>query len=169
MNKLLIISMLTALQLGCLSVMHKPVLDIPFISQPEKYECGSSCLMMALQYFGKPAEYDPIRQQTHIPAISGTTAEVIAHSAETFGLHATLSQLTPPQIKNTFDSNHLIILLIPPAPDEKIGHFVLLTGTKPDNNIVYAHSGTKRNQIIYLNDQHYSAIILTDPENPNSE
>lgn len=156
---------------GCTVLTRRDVLmRVPFIPQSNPHHCGVACLEMALQYYG--INYDPseLERQTYIPALSGSTPEIIADTAEKYGLSAKLSKRSLREIKHDLLSETLVIVFLPPEEGETLGHFVVATGAHIQQEKLVAHDGLNRNQIIPVKpDDAFTTIVLTLRSNEENQ
>jgi len=135
-------------------------LEVPFIPQAATNHCGVTCLAMTLEYFRIAYAYQDLVKEVYIPALSGSTPELIADTAERYGLKADIRQLPVADIASTLASHRIPILFLPPASGERIGHYILVHGTSASPTTFRTHDGIARNRRRKLVLDAYPAIVL---------
>lgn len=158
----LVLPVLAIVLNGCMA-LHRHTLDVPFHPQPSPNLCGVNCLAMAFDYFEIPYDFEELTAKAFVPALDGSTPELLADVAETYGLHATMRELDRVAIKTVIESGLLPILFIPPAHGETIGHFILVTGISADLRHIRAHDGNRRHRQRRLDHVTYVTLLLTIP------
>ncbi len=146
---------------GCMT-LPKHTLDVPFRPQPSPNLCGVNCLAMALDYFAIPYEFEDLTAKAFVPALDGSTPELLADVAEAYGLHAEIKGLDEVAIKAAIESGLLPILFIPPADGETIGHFILVTASAENPRRIQAHDGKRRHRRRRLDHDTYVTLLLTN-------
>jgi len=160
---------LALLASGCASLpMRKR--DVPFHPQTRRNHCGVNCLAMAFDYFSIPYTQDTLAAQAFVPALDGSTPELLADVAEEYGLSATIQELQADVIAQALRSEGLPIVFLPPAGDETVGHFILVTGAAGDPHRIRAHDGMHphRRQRLAANAT-YRTILLAPNEKDTDE
>jgi ABC-type bacteriocin/lantibiotic exporter with double-glycine peptidase domain len=128
---------------GCLSPSAPPrELDVPFIPQANGH-CGDSALGMVLRYYGHDAPLAEISREVHIPVLQGTVPELLGEAAEKRGFGYRLRRVAFADFERFIARGIPLIVLLPPKPDQANGHFVVLTGYRPDLLAVRIHSGAQ--------------------------
>jgi len=119
--------------------------DVPFTAQaPEN--CGVTALDMILRYKGISADFNTLKQKVFVPALHGTTPELIAVAAQGFGLRAEKTRGDLPSLRTLLAEGTAPIIFFGPARSQTNGHFVVVTGIKSDLGRVRIHSGDHANE-----------------------
>jgi len=155
-----VLPMLAILLNGCIPLSDH-TLDVPFHPQPSPNLCGVNCLAMAFDYFAVPYAFDDLTSKAFVPALEGSTPELLADVAETYGLHAEIKKLDGVASKAAIESGLLPIVFIPPADGEHIGHFILVTGSGENHRYIQAHDGKRRHCRRQLEHDTYVTLLLT--------
>lgn len=162
--------LITALCTGCLAVnSYEGRLKVAFLPQTETNHCGDTCLTMALTYFSVPFDRETVKSKAYIPAVSGSTPELLADTAESYGLKADIRLLTLDDIKTALFKSQIPILFLPPAAGEMVGHFVLVTAVDSKSRRIRAHDGTHANHALRLTNETYLTLLLSKDSEPNIE
>ena len=123
-------------------------LPVPFVPQPPDH-CGPAALLMVARYHGLAPDPDALDDATYLPALEGTTPEVLLHAAQTLlGCpSARLLPLSPDDPQPLFDAVNTgippILFLAPPdntTPDTR-GHFLVVVGYQPSTRNLLVHTG----------------------------
>ncbi len=159
-RKVLLLGLITAA--GCISTSsgERVRLAVPFIPQAATNQCGVSCLAMALDYYGIPYVYQDLVKDVYIPALYGSTPELIADTAEVYGLRADIRRLAVADIAPALARHQIPILFLPPAAGERIGHYILVHGTTASPSTFRTHDGISMNRLRKLTLDAYPAVVL---------
>ncbi len=126
---------------GCASafINNTTTLEVPF-HKHEEYHCGTACLQMVMDYYKLPRDRKKIDRKVFIPALKGTTPEVLADAAKSFGLQAEVTTGSVVKLKEWLDNGIPAILLLRYNSQAEVGHFVVVTGISRNNRKIYYHS-----------------------------
>lgn len=145
-------------------------LDVPFHPQTRRNHCGVNCLAMVFDYFSIPYTQDTLTAQAFVPALDGSTPELLADVAEEYGLSASIQELEADAIARAVRAGVLPIVFLPPADNETVGHFILVTGAAGNPYRIRAHDGIHPHQKKRLADNAtYSTILLAPNEKDTDE
>lgn len=132
---------------GCHTVpRHEPRINVPFLPQTQQSHCGVTCLAMAFRHFQIPYDIDMLTTDAWVPALAGSTPDLLADVADAYGLHADLRCLSIMEISETLNGGGLAIAFLPPPPPSGIGHFILITGVSLSSRRIRAHDGKHRHR-----------------------
>jgi hypothetical protein len=125
---------------------------------------------MVLRHFHIPMEMGKLAEEAFVPALNGSTPELLADVAEKYGLHATIRHASLEEMELELKNGVLPIAYIPPAKERSIGHFILVTGISRNRGQMRAHDGSHRNQWLIATEKTYLSILVSvalDPGNRN--
>lgn len=151
---------------GCMT-LPRHTLDVPFRPQQSPNLCGVNCLAMSFDFFGVPYDFEDLTTKAFVPALDGSTPELLADVAESYGLQAVIKGLDKTAVKAAVESGVLPILFIPPAHGETIGHFILVTGSAGNPGYIRAHDGKHRHRRCLLAHDNYTTLLLAIPGKDN--
>ncbi len=143
-------------------------IHVPFIPQAEENHCGVTCLSMVFRHFNITLGMSKLGEEAFVPAISGSTPELLADVAEKYGLHATIRHVSLAEMELELNNGVLLIVFIPPAKERSIGHFILVTGISRNRGQMRAHDGNHRDQWLLATEKNYLSILLSVDENPGN-
>ncbi len=134
---------------ACRTPSPAVTVDVPFLPQPPN-QCGPVALLMVARHYGLDPDPDALRAAAYIPALDGTTPEVLLHAAQSIGfpdarLHP-LDPSNPQPLIDAIDSGiPPILFLAPPdgAADPSRGHFLVVVGYQPATGTLLVHSGSR--------------------------
>lgn len=108
---------------------------------------------MVARHYGLDPDPDALLAAAYIPALGGTTPEVLLHAAPTAGLASrAILPATPENPAPIFDAlsaGRPVILLLAPASgaaDPTLGHFLVATGFRPGTRALRVHTGNTPNR-----------------------
>lgn len=134
------------LSCGCVSTPKNAlVIDVPFQAQEQTDYCGVVSLAMSLDYYNIPYNFTNLVNETYIPALNGSSLELIASTANKYGLDASIDYLTVGSLQQVLESKAVPIIYLYPLNDSKIGHFAVLTGISLDRKKMRIHHINKPN------------------------
>lgn len=122
-------------------------LSVPFLPQPPD-QCGPAALAMLETFYGRTPDLPALTDYLLIPALAGTTPDLLAEAARRDGFSVQNAPLTPRQIHAVLAAGDPLILLLgpnPKTPDDPRGHFLVATGHNPRTHALRAHTGLRNN------------------------
>jgi ABC-type bacteriocin/lantibiotic exporter with double-glycine peptidase domain len=91
------ITCLVFLVAGCTTV-PMTTCDVPFRPQKTANHCGVNCLAMTLDYFDVDYVFHELKRNVFIPALNGTTPELLADAATDYGIDAEIRKMGIPEM-----------------------------------------------------------------------
>ena len=108
---------------------------------------------MVAHHYGLDPDPDAVQAAAYIPALHGTTPEVLLHAAPSAGLAAAATlpatKENPAPLFDALAAGRPVILLLAPAPsaaDPTLGHFLVATGYNPKTRALRVHTGNTPNR-----------------------
>ena len=159
----------SSLAVGCGTLSpYTTRVHVPFIPQAEQNFCGVTCLSMVFRHFHIPIELGKLAEEAFVPALNGSTPELLADVAEKYGLHATIRDVSLIEMERELNNGVLPIAFIPPAKERAIGHFILVTGISRNRGQMRAHDGSHRDQWMNAAGKTYLSILVSAELDPGS-
>jgi ABC-type bacteriocin/lantibiotic exporter with double-glycine peptidase domain len=121
--------------------MPKILLNVSHHRQrPQSAECLPACVAMALDYLGRPVEYDALVSLLHARFAVGTAAANVRH-LETLGVNVRLFHADLDAVREALADNWPVIAFVETTPlphwSEETDHTVLIVGM--DDEAVYVN------------------------------
>ena len=101
------------------------------VLQHDSTDCGSACLVSAINCLGGSATIEKIRRLSGTEQ-SGTTMLGLHHAAQQFGIDATGYEATIPDI---IDFDDILILHV--AIENNVEHFIVCFGFESENFVIW--------------------------------
>ena len=172
-NRLLCGGLLACLGLflGCTARQYEPIkLAVPFVEQHPD-DCGAATLSMLFALYGITVPLAEVEQQLFIPALKGTTPELIVDFGLRNGLKLEQGQKDWGFLVENLERGLPAIVLFGPSAGGETGHFVVATGLNRYRNKVRLHDGRLENRWM-LRDNflarwergHYTVLWPTIPQ-----
>jgi len=123
------------------------MLDVPFLEQPVD-RCGAASAAMVAQYYGRALDQAELDRFALIPALAGTTPELLVEGVERQGWQAEVVRGDTSSLAAYLSSGAPVIVMLGPAGADPRGHFVVATGWDPNRQALRVHSGQSKNRWI---------------------
>jgi ABC-type bacteriocin/lantibiotic exporter with double-glycine peptidase domain len=104
------------------------LITVPFVPQAQTNHCGVIALAMAFEHFDVVYDTSALTEVAFIPALDGSTFQLLADAAMAYGLEATLTGSDPQSLRSALAHGCLPIVYIAPVKGDRVGHFVVVTG-----------------------------------------
>jgi len=125
---------------GCVSKpRHAKVIEVPFLPQVQTNHCGVTSLAMALDYYNIAYNLTNLVNEAYIPALNGSSLELLADTASTYGLHASIDSINADSLQQIISQKYIPIIYLTPINNSKIGHFAVITGISSDSKKLRIH------------------------------
>jgi len=135
------------LSYGCISIPKQAsIIDVPFISQEQTNHCGVIALAMAFDYYNITYSLTNLIDEAFIPALNGSPLELIANTANQYGLNASIDFLSVESLQLVIAAKNTPIIYLSPIDNSDIGHFAILTGISSDGKKMRIHKTDLSNQ-----------------------
>ncbi len=142
-------SFVVLLSLGCVMPPRNAVtIDVPFAAIDQTNHCGVAALAMALGYHGVPHDMARLSQSAYIPAMDGSTPELLATVAMDHGLNASLAEADPETLRRAIDARLVPIVYLTPTATSNVGHFVVISGVSFDGDKLLIHDAAHKSRWI---------------------
>lgn len=161
-NKLawLLVTALALLSTGCTQRPKTPPspeislwtvrLDVPFVAQAERNDCGPAALAAVLRYYGQDIDLATISRQVLTPKLGRTLLADMENYAARLGFQTRSGSGSPELIKESLDTGTPIIALLNLGPTFLVqGHYVVIYAYTQDGFL--AHLGTSSS--VYLSEK----------------
>lgn len=123
-------------------------LSVPFFPDNTD-QCGPSALASVLEYWGKPAEPELLRQEIYQARLKGSLALDLLLAAGSRGLSAELVNGSLAKVREELDSGRPLIAFVNAGYSfYPAGHYLVITGYDDRRQCLIVHSGMKRSQRI---------------------
>lgn len=123
-------------------------LDVPFFPD-DTDQCGPSALASVLGYWGKPELPGKLREEIYRANLKGSLTVDLLLAAESRGLSAEMADGGLVRVKKELEEGHPVIAFVNVGLRAyPIGHYLVVTGYDDGRQVLFAHSGMKRDQKI---------------------
>lgn len=123
-------------------------LDVPFFPD-DTDQCGPSALASVLGYWGRPEAPARLREEIYRTSLKGSLTVDLLLAAESRGLSAEMADGGLARVKKELEEGRPLIAFVNVGlRSYPIGHYMVLTGYDDGREVLFAHSGTKRDQTI---------------------
>lgn len=123
-------------------------LDVPFFPDSTD-QCGPSVLASVLGFWKKPETPAVLRQEVYRAGLKGSLTVDMLLAAESRGLSADTIDGGLAQAKAELDAGHPLIVFVNLGfRFIPIGHYMVVTGYDDAEQVLFAHSGSKRDRRI---------------------
>ena len=155
MRAVAILTLAACLLSGCVSprALRTPEdrqvrLVVPFFPD-DTDQCGPSALASVLGYWGKPSTPGELRQEIYRAHLKGSLTVDLLLAAESRGLSAEMADGGLVQVKKELEEGHPVIAFVNVGLRVyPIGHYMVITGYDDGRQVLFAHSGMKRDKKI---------------------
>jgi ABC-type bacteriocin/lantibiotic exporter with double-glycine peptidase domain len=169
--KILSVILVGILSCGCVSKpRHAKVIQVPFLPQVQTNHCGVTSLAMALDYYNIAYNLTNLVNEAYIPALNGSSLELLADTANTYGLHASIDSINVDDLQYIISQKYIPIIYLTPINNSTIGHFAVITGISSDSKKLRIHEADRPNHWVRssnLNKRtvvgHFPSLILSIP------
>ena len=127
-------------------------LAVPFFPDGTD-QCGPSVMASVLEYWGKPASPAELRKEIYRAQLKGSLTVDLLLAAQERGLTADLGDGSLIQVKRELDAGRPVIAFLNVGfRAYPIGHYLVITGYDDARQVLFTHSGLKRDRkITYRN------------------
>ncbi|MFI5346052.1 MAG: C39 family peptidase [Elusimicrobiota bacterium] len=121
------------------------LLQVPFFPDTSD-QCGPSALASVLGYWGKAAYPTELKKQLYRPSLKGVLTVDMLLAAKGRGLPAEMANGSVVRIKKELDAGRPVIAFVNVGfRFYPIGHYLVITGYDEGRQLLYVHSGARRN------------------------
>ncbi len=124
--------------------MHVVALEVPFVSQVQKNDCGPAALASLLAYHGANVSLEAVTKGVFTPALQRTLLPDMENYAASLGFAARSGRGDLSFLRECINEGLPIVLLIDMGRRSfSQGHYVVVFGHDPNGFLM--HAGTKGN------------------------
>lgn len=117
-------------------------LDVPFVAQTDRTDCGPAALASVLAFRGRPVPLAEVTAQVYTPAMQRTLLPDMENYARSLGLSTRSGRGDAAQLRNALDAGSPVIVLADMgAPFYSQGHFLVVYGHDAAGFLL--HAGTQ--------------------------
>ncbi len=143
---------------------------VPFYPQ-KKYQCGPASLAEVLNYWGQTISPEQIAQAIYLPRLKGSLSLDLWRYARDQGLDARMQEGSLENLQAHLARKQPVIAFLNLGfTFFPIGHFLVVVGLDPEQQVVIAYSGTEKDKRIpykkFLSDwkkTDYWSLVITPP------
>ena len=127
---------------------RKVLLAVPFFPDGTD-QCGPSVLASVLGYWGKPAEPGDLKKEIDRAHLKGALTVDMLLAAQERGLAADVGGGGLVEVRRELDAGRPVIAFLNVGfRAYPIGHYLVITGYDDARQVIFAHSGKKRDRRI---------------------
>lgn len=136
-------------------IVHSPaetaILDVPFVPQAQKNDCGPAAMASVLAFHGQDIPLEEITRRVFTPALQRTLLPDMENFAASLGFSVRSGRGDPAFLREQINGGLPVILMLDTGRWAfSRGHYVVVFGHRPDGFLI--HAGNDPN--VFIRDRH---------------